>query len=335
MSGIEASERFECFGSRCAVFVTARGRSAPASERSARAAVGAAKRDLLSWHRRFSRFLADSELSRLNDDPRQRVEVSSLMARLAEAVLLAGTLSGGLVDGTLVDQIEGAGYVRDLPHPLELALAMELAPARRPAAASSSPRWRQLEVNTAERTLARPPGVRLDSGGLAKGLFADVLAEMLAGYASFAVDCAGDLSIGGADGVTRAVKVASPFDASTLHTFELRRTGVATSGIGRRSWLDSSGSPAHHLLDPSTGKPAFTGIVQVTALAPSALIAEIYAKAAILSGPRRAAAWLPHGGVIVLDDGSHRVIDPPRVVAFEQLAAHARPAHGALASLAR
>ena len=77
----------------------------------------------------------------------------------------------------------------------------------------------------------------------------------------------------------------SPFDGRTLHTFELSRTGVATSGIGRRSWLDREGRPAHHLLDPSTGLPAFTGVVQVTALAPSALEAEIRAKAAILCGP--------------------------------------------------
>jgi hypothetical protein len=51
--------------------------------------------------------------------------------------------------------------------------------------------------------------------------------------------------------------------------------------------------------------------VQVTALAPSALIAEIHAKAAILSGPRAAADWLPRGGVVVFDDGSHQVIEPP------------------------
>jgi thiamine biosynthesis lipoprotein len=116
------------------------------------------------------------------------------------------------------------------------------------------------------------------------------------------------VAIGGAAGLTRAINVESPFDGSILHTFERRRTGVATSGIGRRSWLDGSGRPAHHLLDPATGRPAFTGLVQVTALAPSALLAEVYAKAAILSGPHGARAWLPHGGVIVHDDGSHEVL---------------------------
>ena len=125
----------------------------------------------------------------------------------------------------------------------------------------------------------------LDSGGIAKGLFADVAGEMLAGHESFAVNCAGDLLLGGSGGSTRQIHVESPFDAGRLHTFLSAATGVATSGIGRRSWLDGSGSPAHHLLDPATGRPAFTGVVQVTALDPQALIAEVRAKAAILSGP--------------------------------------------------
>jgi thiamine biosynthesis lipoprotein len=147
----------------------------------------------------------------------------------------------------------------------------------------------------------------LDTGGLAKGLFADLLAEDLACHRSFAVECAGDLRVGGDGGVRRPVHVASPFGAERLHTFELSGGGVATSGIGRRSWLDDRGRPAHHLLDPSTAAPAFTGVVQATAIAQTALEAEIRAKAAVLAGPDHAAGWLAHGGVVVFDDGTHRV----------------------------
>jgi FAD:protein FMN transferase len=51
--------------------------------------------------------------------------------------------------------------------------------------------------------------------------------------------------------------------------------------------------------------------VQATALAPTALEAEVLAKAAVLSGPARAPGWLPHGGVVVLDDGTHEVVEAP------------------------
>jgi thiamine biosynthesis lipoprotein len=168
--------------------------------------------------------------------------------------------------------------------------------------------------------------VTLDSGGLAKGLVADELAAMLAGHRAFAVDCAGDLAIGGAGGGLREIVVESPFDGRTLHTFALRRTGVATSGIARRSWLDAAGRPAHHLLDPASGRPAFTGLVQATALAPSALRAEIAAKAALLAGPRHARPWLRHGGVLVFDDGSHEVVPPPPTVSLSQLSARTQAA---------
>jgi FAD:protein FMN transferase len=320
MSQAEIIETFDCFGSSCAALVTGAG-----TERSAEQAADHARRTLLGWHERFSRFLPASELSRLNSDPRAEVPVSWSMARLAKAVTIAGYMSRGLVDATLIDQIESAGYAGELRHPLPLATALRLAPPRRAAAAASSAQWQLVEANLTEQTVTRPPGIKLDSGGLAKGLFADILAEQLASHASFAINSAGDLAIGGAAGVVRPIDVESPFDGRTLHRFELQRTGVATSGIGRRAWLDARGRPSHHLIDPSTGRPAFTGIVQVTALAPSALMAEIHAKAAILSGPRTARAWLPHGGVIVFDDGSHDVIEPPPTIALSQLSAHTRP----------
>src|SRR4051794_38488363 len=95
----EAILRFDCFGSRCAVFVTGSG-----SLGSADLAAQLVKRQLLEWHVRFSRFDAGSELSLFNRDPHARVEVTKTMARLAEAVVDAAEATGGLVDGTLVGE---------------------------------------------------------------------------------------------------------------------------------------------------------------------------------------------------------------------------------------
>jgi FAD:protein FMN transferase len=292
----EASATFDCFGSTCAVLVTGDG------PRSAAQAVEDSRRSLLAWHHRFTRFAAASELSLLNEDPRPAVEVSAIMARFVGAARATAEASGGLVDPTQLDSIERAGYRVDLGAPLPLPLALALAPARRPAAPGPRQAWRELEV--ADRTIRRPPGLRLDSGGVVKGLLADVLAETLAGHEAFAIDCAGDLRLGG---TPREVRVESPFDGSAIHSFVLGDAAVATSGIGRRSWLHA-GRPMHHLLDPSTGRPAFTGIVQATALAPTGVEAEWRAKAAVLSGPRGAPDQLPYGGLLVFDDGSHALV---------------------------
>jgi FAD:protein FMN transferase len=304
MSSAEAIERFECFGGECAVIVAGDGPGG-----SAREAAAAAREQLLDWHGRFSRFEPDSELSRLNEDPASRVRVSPLMAYLAATARHAAELSGGLVDATLLGELRTAGYDTSLPPRLPLELALALAGDRRPATPSRSQRWRQLRVEKRSATVMRPPGLQLDSGGLAKGLFADVLAETLSGHAAFAVDCGGDVALGGSAAPARAIEVESPFDGSVLHTFRVSREGVATSGIGRRAWLGADGRPAHHLLDPGTGRAAFTGVVQATALAPTAALAEIHAKAAVLSGPEHGPRRLRWGGVIVLDDGSHHVVE--------------------------
>jgi thiamine biosynthesis lipoprotein len=292
----ETVRRFRCFGSDCTVAVAGEGAARAAAE---------AEAQLLTWHRRFTRFTPDSELSRLNADPRGTVPVTPMMARFVQAAVDAAGSTNGLVDATLIGALEDAGYRRDLRGSLPLSIALGLAPERRPAAAARRRRWNEVHVDALANTVTRPPGLRLDSGGIAKGLFADALAERLTGFDAFAIDCSGDLRIGGAP---RRIDVASPFDGSVLHSFELDRAGVATSGIGRRSWLDAHARPAHHLLDPSTLRPAFTGVVQATALAPTALEAELRAKCAVLSGPEAAPSRLPDGGLLVLDDGTHHLI---------------------------
>ena len=304
-TGAEAAERFACFGSRCAALAIGDGPQGSAAE-----AVTQAKLRLLAWHDRFSRFEPHSELSRLNSDPRPVVAVGELMARMAEAAVHAASRTVGLVDATLVGELETAGYRSDHQTSVSLERALSLAPPRRPAGPSAERRWAKIDVDRAARTVRRPPGVRLDSGGIVKGMLADVLGEALAGHDAYAIDCAGDLRLGGRGDVPRIVRVASPFGDEILHELELTEGGVATSGIGKRSWIGPYGSPAHHLLDPATGRPAFTGIVQATALAPTALEAEVAAKAAVLSGPDDARRWLRHGGVVVLDDGSHRTYEP-------------------------
>ncbi len=299
----EATNTFTCFGGACTVLVDGPG---PAGEPSD--AVSAAADQLLLWHDQFSRFKPASELSSLNGDPRDRVPVSPIMARFVQAVIDLAMLTGGLVDATMLDQIEQAGYKADhLRASLALPLALALAPPRQAAGPHPLAPWGHVEVDLQAGEVIRPQGVHFDGGGVVKGLFADVLGERLAGHDGYAIDCEGDLRVGGTAGVERTIQVTAPFDGSVLHEFAVSEGGVATTGITKRSWLDR-GRPAHHLLDPATGRPAYTGVVQVTALAPTALEGEALAKAALLSGPDLAAGWLRHGGLVVFDDLSHVVV---------------------------
>jgi thiamine biosynthesis lipoprotein len=301
----EAHRRFACFGGTATVHV--RGAS---PGRGAEEAAGDAEARLLEAHDRLSRFIRDSELSRLNADARETVPVSRLLLEVAASARRAGTLSEGLVDATLLDDIERAGYRRSLAGDRDRPgpggdPASDLP---RPASASRRQGWRRIVVDRRAGTVTRPPGVGIDGGGIAKGLLADLVGEELKGHSDFAVDCCGDVRIGGTAARPRRVLVEDPGGGEPLHELAVHDGGVATSGIGRRSWIGADGIPAHHLLDPLTGRPALTGVIQATALAPSAFVAEVYSKYALLSGPELAHERLPYGGVIVLDGGAVEVV---------------------------
>jgi thiamine biosynthesis lipoprotein len=300
----EVHRSFDCFGGIASVHVRA-----TSIEEGERAAVQA-RSHLLDAHRRLSRFSGDSELTRLNLDPREEVPATPLLRRLAAAVVVAGSRSGGLVDATLLAGIVRAGYRHSLDDrtPLPLSQVLSGLPERAPARPNPARRWRAISVDDDAGTVSRPPGVMIDSGGIAKGLLADLVAATLRDHATYAVDCCGDISVGGNAGLERTVLVDDPFGGDPVHELSLSRGAVATSGIGRRCWTGADGRPAHHILDPRTGRPAFTGIVQASAVAPSALLAEVYAKAALLAGPERAAEWLPHGGVLIEEGGEVEVV---------------------------
>ena len=76
----EIADAFACFGGSCGTIVRGDGEA-----RSAADAVALARRRMLAWHDRFTRFEPGSELSSVNCDPRDVVPVSATMALLAEA----------------------------------------------------------------------------------------------------------------------------------------------------------------------------------------------------------------------------------------------------------
>ena len=310
----EHARSFELFGTTVRILAGGdRAEGAPPPE----LAIAAAEAVLRACHLELSRFDPDSELSRLNADPEPSRLSSRLTAGAVSAAIHAAERSGGVVDPTLIGALEAAGYAesRRNAEPASLREALRAAPPRRPAAPSHSGMWRAVSVTG--REIRRPPGVRLDLGGSAKGFAADRAAASLAGQGMFAMDAGGDIVFGGVSGIPRRVTVAHPFGDRPALEFDLAAGAVATSGLGTRIWRTRSGF-AHHLLDPATGRPAWTGVIQATAVASTGVEAETLAKTALLLGPERGMRVLePDGGALVLDDGQVMVAGPLRARAVE------------------
>jgi thiamine biosynthesis lipoprotein len=290
----ELERRLDLFGTQVRILVGPRDQ----------AAARRVERLLRRQHRLLSRFEPDSELSRLNADPRETVPVSTELASALRAAIHTAELTDGLVDPTLIGPVERAGYVssRVGVEPADLAEALAAAPERRPARPRPAGAWREVELG--DGWVCRPPGLRFDLGGSAKGHAADAGARLLGDHATFAVDVGGDIAFGGVSGVPRIVVVEHPLDHRRDLRFPLVRGAIATSGLATRIWRGPNGGFAHHLIDPGTGTPAWTGVVQATAMAPTAVAAEALAKAALFAGPEAGLLLLSaHGGALVLDDG--------------------------------
>jgi len=310
MSTAFADITFHCMG--CELRVLVEGGADPD------AAAASAQQLLHDIDAALSRFKPESEISRFNADPRATVPASALLRRAVSTAIAGAERSSGLVDPTLLSELEHAGYreSRVGVAPLPLADALREAPARRRAQPSLEERWSHVTIDDEEGTITRPPGVRIDVGGSAKGLAADLAADLVARSKPdrFLIDCAGDLVIGGSSGEPYEVGVEHPITGTLVLDLPYAKGAMATSGIDRRCWRGDDGAPRHHLLDPMTGEPAWTGLAGVTALAPTGAEAEIIAKTALLSGPDAGRSVLARagGGVLLHEDGSAEEVAIPR-----------------------
>jgi thiamine biosynthesis lipoprotein len=197
---------------------------------------------------------------------------------------------------------------------VDVAMLDERIAAERcdPATLSSRSSW-SLSTSGCRHTLVRHGRARFDLDGVAKGWIADRALRLLDAYPGALVDADGDVAVRASRSARWHIAVGDPVDdAAELGRLSVPpgwpwdRFGVATSGTSVHRWSGPAGS-AHHLIDPLTGRPALTDVVQATVVAESAAVAECLAKSAVIRGSRdgmglleRAGAW---AAVLLLEDG--------------------------------
>jgi thiamine biosynthesis lipoprotein len=242
----------------------------------------------------FSRFRADSELSRLNAAGTARCsdDLLEVVLRAVEA----RTRTGGRFDPTLHDALVAAGYDR----------TFAALPSDGPAAQAGAPCGGEVLVDRSTRTISLGPGVHLDLGGIAKGYAAERACELLTADGPCLVNAGGDIAVRGApDQGFWPVGVET---GDGLLTLAITEGGVATSGRDYRHWR-RGGLEQHHLIDPATGRPSTSDLRSVTVVAADAVEAEIQAKALFLAGERAVVAEAAQLGLpCVLTTGAGRVV---------------------------
>ena len=237
------------------------------------------------WEQTLSRFLPESELSQINAHPGEPVTVSQLLYTVLTMALTAAQATHGIYDPTLLDQLAQLGYDRSFD---ELPSALpEAAYHGRPGGG-----WHQIQVNPGLHFVMLPAGVKLDFGGIAKGMAVDAALQKLqqAGIDVALVNAGGDLAVLGLPPQADHWSVAAPLK-DTSWTIPLHHGAIATSGIARRHWSQGH-DLRHHLLDPRTGMPASSNLWSVTVVAARCEQAEVAAKVAFILGPEKGKAFL-------------------------------------------
>ena len=273
-----------------------------------------ARRRIDELEARWSRFLPDSLLSRLNRASGHTVLVDDETFDLIATAIRAWHGTGHRFDPTVHDAMVQAGYDRPFD---QIGTGPGPAPGSAPL---PSPGCAGIVLDPASRGVTLPAGTHLDLGGIGKGRTADLVGAdlLIAGAHSALVNLGGDLRIVGGlpEGNAFPIAIDDPLDAERSATVvELAVGALATSSLARRHW-QVAGEERHHLIDPSTGAPAETDLVAVTVITHETTEAEILAKVALAAG-LDAGRDLLHtagaAGLLVSDDGTHH-----RVGGFEE-----------------
>lgn len=249
--------------------------------------------------RLWSRFLPDSEISMLNAAEGAPVRVSPVTFELINRAVEGANATGMRFDPLVLPAVVGAGYDRSFED-----VTTAPGPARRIPTHPGA-----ITLDHIVRTVRLHEGAGFDPGGIGKGYGADLVAEELiaAGATRALVNIGGDLRVSGeAPESGWHVDIDDPASAHRLGSLTIRDGAVATSSTMKRSWI-REGQRLHHLIDPATMRPAETQVASVTIISTEAWWAEVWAKAAVLSGPKQFAQVCATAGVtglLVNRDGS-------------------------------
>ena len=240
----------------------------------------------------WSRFMSESDISRLNHAAGSILHVDPATVVLLQAMLDGWRITDGAFDPTLLAPLVALGYAASWHDPAAVTSL--------PSGALARGDLEQTWIDPVRNLVCAPAGQCLDAGGIGKGLAADMVAARLlaAGADGASVSIGGDVAVRGAPPQTGGwlIGIADPEnDDQECGQLAMIDGGVATSGTLRRRWLGDDGKAVHHLLDPATQLSAHHArqIVAATVVAGTAAWAEVWTKAVMVHGT----AMLP-----VLDD---------------------------------
>ena len=167
-------------------------------------------------------------------------------------------------------------------------------------------------------TVTVPEGVQLDLGALAKGYASDKAAEILRenDIEHALINLGGSImTIGGnPNGSPWKIGIRNPFSLDeNIGVLEVADKAVVTSGSYERFFTAEDGNTYHHIIDPSTGCPAESGLVSVTVIGDIGIMCDALSTAFFVMGVEEAARFYREKGgfdmILVTEEGEILITD--------------------------
>ena len=163
----------------------------------------------------------------------------------------------------------------------------------------------KLSFDAAAGTLSMPEGMQIDFGGIAKGYASQKLSELFRseGLTGGVIDLGGNVQVVGTkpDGSPWKVGITDPSESSSLLGVlsVSKDCAVVTTGGYERYLTGPDGKTYHHVLDPSTGRPADNGLLSATIVCEDGTTADGLSTALFVLGTDKAIAfWEEHRNAI-------------------------------------
>lgn len=248
---------------------------------AAEAALDAAQREIERLESLLSVTRPTSELSLLNSGHADTV--SPDVTELLSFSLAMARRTDGAVDPTVYPAVRSWGFTAQayrVPSQEELDSLLPLID------------WQAVSLEG--NTVRLPAGVMLDPGSVAKGWAGDRVLSLWRelGVKSGILRLGGNIQTLGSkpDGSPWVVGVRDPAGDGVLATLSVRNLAVVTSGSYER-FFERDGQVYHHIIDPSTARPADSGLTSVTVVGKSGAYCDVLSTALFVMGTERAAEF--------------------------------------------
>ncbi len=264
-------------------------------------AITAMTAELSRLENKLSRFRPDSEVSNINQSAGLgHVKISPEMVEILSFAQLLSEISQGIFDITVAPLVDLWDYKNAKNAPTKPKIRNIL----------SKIDYHELVLKPKDRISGLSKrGQSIDLGGIGKGYASDRCLQIFQQYgiSSAYISIGGNVSTLGnkPDGSLWRIGIQHPRDDRRLiGAVSVSGKAVVTSGDYERCFFDSQNKRWHHILNPTTGYPAESGLISVTVVTDSAMIADALSTAIFVAGIDKGLGYrtqFPSTEVVIVD----------------------------------